>query len=286
MSHKKHNNIIKKIIIDETTSESDTSDSETPIKHKQKQKQKSTIEKRENLGVSKLSPPKSSTRTHSHSHSYSYSFDSDSDDIPSRSESESETETESESESSPTKTKSEKISTKTKSKKKKNNKLKLKNNIVINTNNELFQELIRKQLTDVPIEWKLSINDIKRICKYIYTSIFDRNICCIWNGYITNVNNTSKGTYVNFYFKNKKVALHRLLYSNFIAPLDSSEYLKFNCNNKGICCSVYHYEKYKYSKNKIEPVKKKKDKNHPHEKPQEIHIIENENSDDLMIEFD
>jgi hypothetical protein len=89
---------------------------------------------------------------------------------------------------------------------------------------------------------------MKRICKYIDTSIFDQANCCIWNGYITNMNNSNKGTYVNFYFRNKKVALHRLLYSNFVAPLDSSEYLKFNCDNKGICCNINHYEKYKYSK--------------------------------------
>lgn len=164
----------------------------------------------------------------------------------------------------------------------------------INTNNEIFKELIRKQLIDVPAEWKLGINDIKRICKYIYESIFDKEKCCIWNGYVTNMNNTNKGTYVNFYFKNKKVALHRLLYSNFVAPLDSSEYLKFNCNNKGICCSVGHYEKYKYSKNKREPTAPK-DKpvntNKPPEpKPKPTHddqtASETENSDDLIIEFD
>lgn len=92
---------------------------------------------------------------------------------------------------------------------------------------------------------------MKRICKYIDTSIFDKNKCCLWNGYITNINNSNKGTYVNFYFRNKKVALHRLLYSNFVAPLNSSEYLKFNCDNKGICCNINHYEKYKYSKNNV-----------------------------------
>lgn len=119
----------------------------------------------------------------------------------------------------------------------------------IKNSNEIFKELIKKQLPDVPSKWKLNINDMKRICKYIETSIFDKNNCCMWTGYVTNMNNSNKGTYVNFYFKNKKVALHRLLYSNFVAPLDSSEYLKFNCDNKGTCCNINHYEKYKYSKN-------------------------------------
>ena len=133
----------------------------------------------------------------------------------------------------------------------------------IKNSNDIFKELIKRQLSDIPSQWKLNINDMIRICKYIDTSIFDKQNCCIWNGYITNMNNSNKGTYVNFYFRNKKVALHRLLYSNFVAPLDSSEYLKFNCDNKGICCNINHYEKYKYSKNnnvvKKEPKEQKKE---------------------------
>lgn len=120
--------------------------------------------------------------------------------------------------------------------------------IIIKNNNDIFKELIKKQLDNVPIFWKLTINDIKRLSRYINTSIFDKSQCCIWNGYITNVNNSSKGTYVNFYFKNKKVALHRLLYSNFVEPLDTNEYIKFTCKNRGICCNINHYEKYRYSK--------------------------------------
>jgi len=148
--------------------------------------------------------------------------------------------------------------------------------------NEIFKELIKYQLSDIPAQWKLNINDMKRICKYIDTSVFDANKCCIWNGYITNINNSNKGTYVNFYFRNKKVALHRLLYSNFVAPLDSSEYLKFNCNNKGVCCNVNHYEKYKYSKNTI--VSKKEFK--PKEPKKDIQIEFGDNPNDLIINFD
>ncbi|QTF49240.1 hypothetical protein qu_348 [Acanthamoeba polyphaga mimivirus] len=151
--------------------------------------------------------------------------------------------------------------------------------------NEIFKELIKKQLPDVPAQWKLNINDMKRICKYIDTSIFDKDHCCIWNGYITNINNSNKGTYVNFYFRNKKVALHRLLYSNFVAPLNSSEYLKFNCDNKGICCNINHYEKYKYSKNNV--VVKKEPKNKEHKKEvKEVIIIGSDDPDKLIINFD
>ena len=151
--------------------------------------------------------------------------------------------------------------------------------------NELFEELINKQLPDIPSSGKLNINDMKRICKYIDSSIFDKNACCIWNGYITNANNSNKGTYVNFYFKNKKVALHRLLYSNFVAPLDSSEYLKFNCDNRGICCNINHYEKYKYSKNNC-PVKVDHKQKEQKKEIKEITIIGPDELDKLSIDFD
>ena len=145
----------------------------------------------------------------------------------------------------------------------------------------ISQEMIKNQLPNIPIEWKLSVNDIKRICKYIDTSIFDKKKCCIWKGYITNKNNTNKGTYINFYFHNKKIALHRLLYSNFVSTLDSSEYLKFNCENKGICCNINHYEKYKYSK-KNNYVKKYN--NGINKKDKIIKIIKSDNN--LMLDFE
>jgi hypothetical protein len=164
---------------------------------------------------------------------------------------------------------------------------KLKKKKSTKSSNEIFKELIKKQISNTPSPWKLNINDMKRICKYIDTSIFDSNKCCIWNGYITNMNNSNKGTYVNFYFRNKKVALHRLLYSNFVAPLDSSEYLKFNCDNKGICCNINHYEKYKYSKNNTGSQNKKETKTKESKKDvREISIICDDDPDQLTIDFD
>lgn len=114
-------------------------------------------------------------------------------------------------------------------------------------NNKIFNELVNNQLKNITKNWKLSISDIRRICNYIDISIFDDNECCVWKGYVTNSNN-DKGKYINFYFKNKKVALHRLLYSNFIEQLKSNEYLKFSCDNKGKCCNVNHYIKYTVNK--------------------------------------
>lgn len=130
---------------------------------------------------------------------------------------------------------------------------------------DIFKELLSKQLKNIQPNKKLLFSDLKRICKYIDTSIFDEDNCCIWNGYITNENNASKGTYINFYFKKKKMALHRLLYINFIETLTDSSYLKFNCDNKGNCCNIYHLKKFnynttnnKYTDNIIKKNKKKK----------------------------
>lgn len=129
-------------------------------------------------------------------------------------------------------------------------------NVKTKNNSELLNELLSKQLKDVSIEKKLQFTDLKRICKYIDKSIFDENICCLWDGYVTNTNNINKGIYINFYFKGNKMALHRLLYVNFVGPLSSNEYLKFNCDNKGRCCNVMHLKKFKYIMKSKELAKK------------------------------
>lgn len=110
----------------------------------------------------------------------------------------------------------------------------------------IFRELVAKQIKNIPTNKKLQLRDIKRIGHRLDNSIFDENKCSIWKGYITNTNNISKGMYVNFYFRKKKVALHRLLYSNFVNDLNDDEYLKFNCENRGKCCNIHHMNKFKY----------------------------------------
>ena len=145
---------------------------------------------------------------------------------------------------------------------------------VVNQNNSLLIELINKQRKDVPTENKLYLPDIKRVCKNIDKDIFGDE-CCLWNGYITNVNKKYKGTYINFYFKHKKVALHRLLYINYIDDLGKDEYLKFTCPNKGSCCNVNHLKKFKYNRKKKITEKKKEN----------VKIIKNENENKLLIIF-
>lgn len=103
-------------------------------------------------------------------------------------------------------------------------------------------ELLQNQRKDIPSDKKLLYNDLKRISKYLPNSIFNDD-CSLWNGYITNIKGVNENQYINFYFKGKKHALHRLLYINFIGELNDNEYIKFKCINKGKCCNIYHFYK-------------------------------------------
>ena len=113
-----------------------------------------------------------------------------------------------------------------------------------------LRELVSNQLKHVPSGRRLVYSDLSRISKHITISVFDEDNCCVWGGYVTNAKNSHKGVYVNFFFRNKKVALHRLLYENFVGPLGDDYYLKFTCDNqgnRGKCCNVNHMVKHKYN---------------------------------------
>ena len=58
------------------------------------------------------------------------------------------------------------------------------------------------------------------------------------------INNIKNNYYVYFYLNKKKHTLQRLLYNNYIGDIKDSEYIKFTCSNKGICCSIKHLIKY------------------------------------------
>jgi hypothetical protein len=66
--------------------------------------------------------------------------------------------------------------------------------------------------------------------------IFDLNKCCEYN---SSANDKYSN---NFYINNKKIAIHRLLYINFVDDLDDNIYLKHKCINKN-CCNINHIEK-------------------------------------------
>jgi hypothetical protein len=80
----------------------------------------------------------------------------------------------------------------------------------------------------------------------------------LWSGYITNDKNINKGVYINFYYNKKKIALHRLLYANYVGEISDKEYIKYNCINKGKCCNIHHMSKFTYKKNDNSNYKTKK----------------------------
>ena len=151
------------------------------------------------------------------------------------------------------------------------------------TSDKVLSELLSNQLKNIDKQKKLDYSDIRRLTKYINKSIFNSNECVLWNGYITNLNNKSKGTYINFFFKQKKYALHRLLYINYIGPLYDDEYLKFTCENKGCCCNINHIQKIDKNDN---PKIKSDEKKYIEIKPQKELINNTESDVNFIIDFE
>ena len=105
--------------------------------------------------------------------------------------------------------------------------------------NILVDELINNQLKDIPDEKKLLYKDFLRIAKNLNSSIFDEDFCSIWTG-CAHTDKETKKISVHFYFRQKKLSLHKLLYVNFVGPLLENESIKFTCRNRGHCCNINH----------------------------------------------
>jgi len=116
----------------------------------------------------------------------------------------------------------------------------------VGSSNLILTELIHKQLRDVEESRRMTQSDLRRVAKHVKMGLFQKSCCCMWQGYVTNVNKKNKGTYINFYFRKRKVPLHRLLYQNFVGPLDFDDYIRFRCSNKGFCCNIPCLEQRKY----------------------------------------
>tara|TARA_B100001013_G_scaffold257800_1_gene161237 strand:- start:802 stop:1215 length:414 start_codon:yes stop_codon:yes gene_type:complete len=130
----------------------------------------------------------------------------------------------------------------------------------MNSSQKLFVSLIRKQRKEIIKKGnygKLSFDDIKRIDKYLNSNIFCSDECCIYRGEL-------KKNYATISYKGKKVSVHRLLYHNYINNLIKTDYIVFNCPNKGICCNLEHFSmssKKKFKKKFERKIVKKKETN-------------------------
>ena len=95
-------------------------------------------------------------------------------------------------------------------------------------------------------------------------------------GAVVMIKNDDKSSYINFYYNGKKFALHRLLYINYIGELNDSEYIKFNCSNKGKCCNINHFYKILKSDNEEKKI----------ETPKNFDIIEKKiENKDIVVDF-
>ena len=115
-------------------------------------------------------------------------------------------------------------------------------NSIMVENSIILSSLIKNQRGHISLDKKLSFKDLNRISYNLTTNIFTDE-CSIWNGYITNINSKKKNCYISFFFKNKKVSLHRLLFANYAEDINDNEYIKYICNNKGKCCTINHMKK-------------------------------------------
>lgn len=151
------------------------------------------------------------------------------------------------------------------------------NTLEIKDNDNILFDLIHKQRKVISIEKKLLFNDLKRISKYLNKTIFDDE-CSLWTGYVTIIKGDEKNFYINFYFKGKKYALHRLLYINYICELEDSEYIKFSCHNKGKCCNINHI----YKIDETQKKKKKESVCSDSEKVSDIEVSKNEEIEEAV----
>jgi len=114
--------------------------------------------------------------------------------------------------------------------------------------NKIYENLIKNQLSNVDIKYRLNLSDLRRIADNLLDDIFS-NECSIWAGpVITNSNNKS---YISFFYNTKKISIHRILYKNYINNLSDNEYLKYTCKNQEICCCINHFYKVNNDKGDI-----------------------------------
>lgn len=138
-----------------------------------------------------------------------------------------------------------------------------------NKENDIFIELLNKQRKDIKNN-KLEYNDLKRISNKLDKSIFEKDICSLWNGTYIEIN---ENIYINFYYNGKKKSIQRLLYENYIGDDLNSQYINYLCPNKGLCCNINHFNIKKKKQPKEKKTNKKKNKENDYNKNQHNLIL-------------
>lgn len=109
----------------------------------------------------------------------------------------------------------------------------------IHNKNSILENLTKNQIQNIELKNKLNFLDLKRISSNINNDMFSEE-CCLWSGPIITTNGKK---YISFFFNGKKISLNRLLYINYVGELKTNEYLKYSCDNNGICCNIKHIYK-------------------------------------------
>ena len=102
------------------------------------------------------------------------------------------------------------------------------------------KEMLVKKRKNLDCDHNLLYNEIRRISSFTDQSIFVKDICCLWTGYVSRRKKEPL-----FYFNQRKIPVKRLLYRNFVGTLGDDHYLRMSCKNK-MCCSIGHMVKRTY----------------------------------------
>lgn len=142
-------------------------------------------------------------------------------------------------------------------------------------NQSILQELISKQRHFIPKAKRLTFSDMERLSKYLQSSIFG-DTCAGWSGY-ANYNNSYQCV---MFYKNKKLALPRLLYANYIDRLSRNECIRFTCGNRK-CSNVTHMKKCKHSSTYVSRTKQPTPPPSPARQPARTIFV-----DKIVLKFD
>lgn len=104
------------------------------------------------------------------------------------------------------------------------------------TPQQIFIKFLENQKQFIPSYQnygKMLFEDIQRIEKNIQKDIF-LDECTLYKGEI-------KNGFASISYKGKKVSVQRLLYHNYIGMIKRNQFIRYSCENKGICCTLKHF---------------------------------------------
>jgi len=111
-----------------------------------------------------------------------------------------------------------------------------------------YDELINLQINDIGDKYKFTERDIRRLSKYLKTSINHKTECSLWGGYLSNM---GKRKYATFTMNKSKLSLSKLIYKNYIGKLIKNQMVSFTCDNRDKCCNINHMYSEKKSRKSL-----------------------------------